>query len=117
MILPQLLWYSLSYLLFQLENGFIQYMCVFGTTSRPAQLVNSTAVMCDGQVRTCDCVMSPVIMRLISFSPLYSQQVSLSPGISGRENTTFQLMLRNGSNVYTLDTSTGGNVFGEYMNN
>ena len=44
--------------LLQLENGFIQYVCVFGTTSRPAQQVNSTVVMCDGQVRTCDCVVT-----------------------------------------------------------
>ena len=99
--------------LFKLENGFIQYMCVFGTTSRPAQRVNSTVVMCDGQVRTCDCDVKSLVIYIF----LISQQVSPSPGISGRENTTFQLMLRNGSNVYTLDTSTGGNVFGEYMNN
>ena len=107
----------MPYSLFQLENGFIRYICVFGTTSRPAQRVNSTVVMCDRQVRTCDCVMSPVKCDQFICFPFDFLQVSLSPGISGRENITFQLMLRNGSKDYTLDTSTGESVFGEYMNN
>ena len=40
-------------------------------------------------------------------------QVSLSAGVSGRENRNFELVLTNGSNAYTLDTSTGMSVFGE----
>ena len=41
-------------------------------------------------------------------------QVQLSPGNNGKEHTYFQMMLVNGSNVYTLDTSTGESVYGEH---
>ena len=64
--------------LFQLENGFIQYMCVFGTTSRPAQQVNSTVVMCDGQVRTCDCnIICNNVFNLFLFPNRYHHPLAL----------------------------------------
>lgn len=78
-------------------------MCRFGDMNTPAQLLNSSAVVCTGKVTN----KSFSIFVIIAF--LHQQITLLSGNIA---NTTLQLLIVNGSNVYTLDTTTK-NVFGE----